>query len=100
MKNNAPVNIPVEKLHSFAGHPFKALYNEEMNHLIESVQELGMCNLLKKKSEVGSYQNLPRIFFSIICLAVPNDKASSASYITSLSGVCNSIVSFCGSRRS
>ena len=40
MKNtrNQPVNIPVEKLRPFEGHPFKVKDDEEMNTLIESVQ--------------------------------------------------------------
>lgn len=40
MKNtrNQPVNIPVSKLRTFAGHPFKVKDDEEMNILIESVQ--------------------------------------------------------------
>lgn len=40
MKNtrNQPVNIPVSKLRTFAGHPFKVKDDEEMNTLIESVQ--------------------------------------------------------------
>ena len=36
---NTPINIPIEKLHPFEGHPFKVLDNEEMNHLIESIQD-------------------------------------------------------------
>ena len=37
MKNmmKKPVNIPVEKLHPFAGHPFKVRDDAEMNALIE-----------------------------------------------------------------
>ena len=46
MKNNAPVNIPAEKLHPFEGHPFKVLDNEEMNNLIESIQDLGILSPL------------------------------------------------------
>ena len=37
-----PVNIPVEKLHPFAGHPFKVKDDEEMNTLIESIQTQGV----------------------------------------------------------
>jgi len=47
MKNEitkAPVNIPVEKLHPFEGHPYKVLDNEEMNMLIESIQEQGILS--------------------------------------------------------
>ena len=44
MKNtrNQPVNIPVEKLRPFEGHPFKVKDDEEMNTLIESVQTQGI----------------------------------------------------------
>ena len=38
-KLKAPVNIPVEKIHPFEGHPYKVLDNEEMNTLIESIQQ-------------------------------------------------------------
>jgi ParB family chromosome partitioning protein len=47
MKNEiikAPVNIPVEKLHPFEGHPYKVLDNEEMNALIKSIQEQGILS--------------------------------------------------------
>ncbi len=40
----APVNIPVEKIHPFEGHPYKVLDNEEMNNLIESIQEQGVLS--------------------------------------------------------
>lgn len=48
MKNTMkkPVNIPVEKLHPFAGHPFKVKDDEEMNTLIESVQTQGILTPL------------------------------------------------------
>ena len=48
MKNtrNQPVNIPVEKLRPFEGHPFKAKDDEEMNTLIESVQTQGILSPL------------------------------------------------------
>lgn len=48
MKNtrNQPVNIPVEKLRPFAGHPFKVKDDEEMNTLIESVQTQGILSPL------------------------------------------------------
>ena len=38
-KLKAPVNIPVEKINPFEGHPYKVLDNEEMNTLIESIQQ-------------------------------------------------------------
>lgn len=48
MKNTMkkPVNIPVEKLHPFAGHPFKVKDDDEMNTLIESVQTQGILSPL------------------------------------------------------
>ena len=48
MKNTMkkPVNIPVEKLRPFAGHPFKVKDDEEMNTLIESVQTQGILTPL------------------------------------------------------
>lgn len=48
MKNtrNQPVNIPVEKLRPFKGHPFKVKDDEEMNTLIESVQTQGILSPL------------------------------------------------------
>ena len=39
-----PVNIPVEKIHPFEGHPYKVLDNDEMNNLIESIQEQGVLS--------------------------------------------------------
>ena len=46
MNNNlkSPVNIPVEKIHPFEGHPYKVLDNEEMNTLIESIQQKGVIS--------------------------------------------------------
>ena len=48
MKNTMkkPVAIPVEKLHPFAGHPFKVKDDEEMNTLIESIQAQGVLSPL------------------------------------------------------
>ena len=48
MKNTMkkPVAIPVEKLHPFAGHPFKVKDDAEMNALIESIQENGILTPL------------------------------------------------------
>lgn len=48
MKNTMkkPVNIPVEKLRPFEGHPFKVKDDEEMNTLIESVQTVGILSPL------------------------------------------------------
>ena len=48
MKNTMkkPVNIPVEKLRPFEGHPFKVKDGEEMNTLLESVQTQGILSPL------------------------------------------------------
>lgn len=48
MKNikNTPVEIPVSKLHPFAGHPYKVIDNEEMNFLIDSIQTQGILSPL------------------------------------------------------
>ena len=48
MKNTMkkPVAILVEKLHPFAGHPFKVKDDAEMNTLIESVQTQGILSPL------------------------------------------------------
>ena len=46
MNNNlkSPVNIPVEKIRPFEGHPYKVLDNEEMNNLIDSIQHKGVIS--------------------------------------------------------
>ena len=43
-KLKAPVNIPVEKIRPFEGHPYKVLDNDEMNNLIESIQQKGVIS--------------------------------------------------------
>ena len=43
-KIKAPINIPVEKIHPFEGHPYKVLDNDEMNNLIESIQQKGVIS--------------------------------------------------------
>lgn len=43
-KLKAPVNIPTEKIHSFEGHPYKVLDNEEMAVLTESIKEQGILS--------------------------------------------------------
>ena len=43
-KLKAPVNIPIEKIHSFEGHPYKVLDNEEMALLTESIKEQGILS--------------------------------------------------------
>ena len=46
MNNNlkTPVNIPVEKIRPFEGHPYKVLDNDEMNNLIDSIQQKGVIS--------------------------------------------------------
>jgi ParB family chromosome partitioning protein len=39
-------NISINKIHSFEGHPYKVLDNEEMNNLIQSVQIHGIMSPL------------------------------------------------------
>lgn len=48
MKNTMkkPVAIPVEKLHPFAGHPFKVKDDDEMHTLIESIKTQGILSPL------------------------------------------------------
>ena len=48
MKNmiKKPVDLPVEKLRPFEGHPFKVKDDDEMNALIESVQTVGIMSPL------------------------------------------------------
>ena len=43
-KLKSPVNIPVEKIRPFEGHPYKVLDNDEMNNLIESIQQKGVIS--------------------------------------------------------
>ena len=40
------VNIPLEKIRPFEGHPYKVIDNDEMNALIESIQEQGILSPL------------------------------------------------------
>ncbi|MBQ7295873.1 MAG: ParB/RepB/Spo0J family partition protein [Clostridia bacterium] len=46
MNNNlkSPVNIPVERIRPFEGHPYKVLDNDEMNNLIDSIQQKGVIS--------------------------------------------------------
>ncbi|MBQ8575526.1 MAG: ParB/RepB/Spo0J family partition protein [Clostridia bacterium] len=60
MNNNlkSPVNIPVEKIRPFEGHPYKVLDNEEMNSLIQSIQEQGVLSpvLLRPIENTDEYE--------------------------------------------
>ena len=40
------VNVPLEKIRPFEGHPYKVIDNDEMNALIESIQEQGILSPL------------------------------------------------------
>ena len=50
---NAPVNIPVSKLHPFEGHPYKVRDNEEMNALTESIRAQGILSPLIVRPKEG-----------------------------------------------
>lgn len=54
----SPVNIPVSKIRSFEGHPYKVLDNEEMNNLIDSIQEHGILSpiLLRPIENTEEYE--------------------------------------------
>ena len=43
-KLKSAVNIPLEKIRPFEGHPYKVLDNEEMNTLIDSIQQKGVIS--------------------------------------------------------
>ena len=45
-KLKSAVNMPLEKIRPFEGHPYKVIDNEEMNALIESIQEQGILSPL------------------------------------------------------
>ena len=45
-KLKSAVNIPLEKIRPFEGHPYKVIDDEEMNNLIESIQEQGILSPL------------------------------------------------------
>lgn len=45
-KLKSAVNIPLEKIRPFEGHPYKVIDDEEMNALIESIQEQGILSPL------------------------------------------------------
>ena len=45
-KLKSAVNIPLEKIRPFEGHPYKVIDNEEMNALIESIQDQGILSPL------------------------------------------------------
>ena len=53
MNNNlkSPVNIPVEKIRPFEGHPYKVLDNDEMKNLIDSIQQKGVISPIVRPLE-------------------------------------------------
>lgn len=51
-------NIPVGKLHTFEGHPFKVLDNEEMEILTESIREQGILSPLIVRPLENSPDNM------------------------------------------
>ncbi len=57
-KIKAPVNIPVEKIRPFEGHPYKVIDNDEMNNLICSIQEQGILSpiLLRPIENTDEYE--------------------------------------------
>ena len=48
------VQIPLERLHRFPGHPYKVQDNEEMDALTESIREYGVLNPLLVRRVEGS----------------------------------------------
>lgn len=57
-KLKSPVNIPVEKIRPFEGHPYKVLDNDEMNNLIGSIQEQGILSpvLIRPIEDTDEYE--------------------------------------------
>ena len=45
-KLKSAVNVPLEKIRPFEGHPYKVIDNDEMNALIESIQKQGILSPL------------------------------------------------------
>ena len=61
MNNEQPkkksVLLPISQLHSFEGHSFKVLDNEEMGMLAESIKEQGILSpLIVRPLENGEYE--------------------------------------------
>lgn len=49
--------LPVSQLHTFEGHPYKVLDNEEMDSLVESIKEQGSLSpLIVRPLENGEYE--------------------------------------------
>ncbi len=54
-KNNTQITqVPISKLHPFAGHPYKVLDDAEMDELTESIREHGIMSLLLVRPLEGS----------------------------------------------
>ena len=49
--------LPITQLHTFEGHPFKVLDNEDMDNLVESIKEQGILTpLIVRPLENGEYE--------------------------------------------
>ena len=47
IKNDTQITqVPISKLHAFAGHPYKVLDDAEMDELTESIREHGIMSPL------------------------------------------------------
>ena len=56
-KLKSPVNIPVEKIRPFEGHPYKVLDNEDMEALVESIRTQGVLTpLVVRPMEEDAYE--------------------------------------------
>ena len=54
---NAVIHLHTEKLHPFAGHPFKVLDDEDMAELVESIRTHGVLTpLLVRPAKPGTYE--------------------------------------------
>ena len=56
---NTPVMIPASKIHPFKGHPYKVLYNDEMDSLVNSILEQGVMSPLivrPLENKAGEYE--------------------------------------------
>lgn len=51
------LEIPLEELHDFQNHPFKVIFDEKMDELIESIKEKGMLTPgIARKRQEGGYE--------------------------------------------
>ena len=49
------IEVPLEELHDFKNHPFKVIFDEKMDELVESVKEKGILTpgIARKRQEDG-----------------------------------------------